>query len=162
VLALGEDRQLIDDHFGPRSLWRADQAFGKEMLDRIEARKLVLALRVDQLNAKVFMAIKPAHLLGDADTRSLVLDQQLVDAVIIHRLLNFLHKIVDGPADKSYGIQVAKLAGLPKEVVERAKQIYNTLEMVENDLGKLKIQNEKFKTKTKKIKAENQDQVTLF
>jgi DNA mismatch repair protein MutS len=52
--------------------------------------------------------------------------------------VTFLHKIVEGPADRSYGIQVAKLAGLPKEVVERAKQIYNTLEMVENDLGKAK------------------------
>ena len=49
----------------------------------------------------------------------------------------FLHKIVDGPADKSYGIQVAKLAGLPKEVILRAKEVYNTLEMVENDFGKL-------------------------
>ncbi len=49
--------------------------------------------------------------------------------------VTFLHRIVDGTADKSYGIQVAKLAGLPKEVVERAKAVYNKLEMVENDLG---------------------------
>ncbi len=49
--------------------------------------------------------------------------------------VTFLHRIADGTADKSYGIQVAKLAGLPKEVVERAKAVYNKLEMVENDLG---------------------------
>ena len=47
----------------------------------------------------------------------------------------FLHKIVDGPADKSYGIHVAKLAGLPDSVVSRAKEVYDTLEMVENKLG---------------------------
>ena len=35
------------------------------------------------------------------------------------------------------GIQVAKLAGLPKEVVERAKEVYNTLEMVENKENQL-------------------------
>jgi len=40
----------------------------------------------------------------------------------------FLHKIVDGPADKSYGIHVARLAGVPREVIERAKDILAELE----------------------------------
>ena len=41
----------------------------------------------------------------------------------------FLHKILPGPADKSYGIQVARLAGLPRPVVERAKFILSHLEL---------------------------------
>ena len=40
----------------------------------------------------------------------------------------FLHKIVEGGTDKSYGIQVARLAGVPKEVIERAKVILRNLE----------------------------------
>ena len=40
----------------------------------------------------------------------------------------FLRKIMPGPADKSYGIQVARLAGLPPEVIERAKEILMNLE----------------------------------
>ena len=40
----------------------------------------------------------------------------------------FLRKIVEGGADESYGIEVAKLAGLPKEVIERAKDILKGLE----------------------------------
>ena len=40
----------------------------------------------------------------------------------------FLHKIVDGSADKSYGIHVARLAGVPKNVVERSKEILAQLE----------------------------------
>jgi DNA mismatch repair protein MutS len=40
----------------------------------------------------------------------------------------FLRKIVEGGTDKSYGIQVARLAGVPKEVLERAKQILVNLE----------------------------------
>ena len=40
----------------------------------------------------------------------------------------FLHKIVAGAADKSYGIHVARLAGVPPEVNERAKQILAQLE----------------------------------
>jgi len=40
----------------------------------------------------------------------------------------FLRKIVPGGADKSYGIQVARLAGLPKEILDRAKEILSRLE----------------------------------
>ena len=40
----------------------------------------------------------------------------------------FLYRLLPGPASESYGIQVAALAGLPKEVVERAKEILATLE----------------------------------
>jgi DNA mismatch repair protein MutS len=40
----------------------------------------------------------------------------------------FLHKIVEGGTDKSYGIHVARLAGVPKEVLERAKEILANLE----------------------------------
>ncbi len=44
----------------------------------------------------------------------------------------FLRKIIAGGADKSYGIQVAKLAGLPDSVIERAKEIL--CELVQNDI----------------------------
>src|SRR5256885_1244843 len=40
----------------------------------------------------------------------------------------FLRKIVSGGADKSYGIQVARLAGLPREILDRAKEILAHLE----------------------------------
>ena len=40
----------------------------------------------------------------------------------------FLRKIVRGSADKSFGIQVAKLAGLPDSVIARAKEILRDLE----------------------------------
>ena len=40
----------------------------------------------------------------------------------------FLHKVLDGATDKSYGINVASLAGLPKSLIERSKQVLNVLE----------------------------------
>jgi DNA mismatch repair protein MutS len=43
----------------------------------------------------------------------------------------FLRKVVLGAADKSYGIQVAKLAGIPRSVTDRAREILNTLERKE-------------------------------
>jgi DNA mismatch repair protein MutS len=45
-----------------------------------------------------------------------------------HDQIIFIRKIVEGSADKSYGIQVARLAGLPKSVLDRAKQILRNLE----------------------------------
>ena len=46
----------------------------------------------------------------------------------------FLRKIIKGGADKSYGIQVAKLAGVPDVVIDRAKVILSDL--IENDTNK--------------------------
>jgi DNA mismatch repair protein MutS len=45
-----------------------------------------------------------------------------------HDQIVFLRKIVEGGTDKSYGIQVARLAGVPKAVLERAKEILGNLE----------------------------------
>ena len=39
-----------------------------------------------------------------------------------------MHKVLKGSADKSYGIQVAKLAGLPREIINRANHILSDLE----------------------------------
>jgi DNA mismatch repair protein MutS len=40
----------------------------------------------------------------------------------------FLHRIVAGAADRSYGVHVAKLAGIPRHVLERANAVLNELE----------------------------------
>lgn len=42
--------------------------------------------------------------------------------------LLFLHDVVPGPSDRSYGVQVARLAGLPKRAVKRAQQLLRQLE----------------------------------
>ena len=42
--------------------------------------------------------------------------------------VTFLHKIAEGPADKSYGIHVAKIAGLPEDLLQRADSILTNLE----------------------------------
>jgi DNA mismatch repair protein MutS len=48
----------------------------------------------------------------------------------------FLRRVVEGGADKSYGIQVARLAGLPPTVIQRAREVLANLEQAEfNDQG---------------------------
>jgi DNA mismatch repair protein MutS len=45
-----------------------------------------------------------------------------------HGKVTFLHKIIPGGADKSYGIHVAQLAGIPAAVINRAREVLSTLE----------------------------------
>lgn len=72
--------------------------------------------------------------------------------------ITFLRKVGPGGADKSYGIQVGRLAGLPTSVVNRAKEILTNLEEGEfGDSGQPKIA----KHKTRKKKKET-NQLTLL
>ena len=72
--------------------------------------------------------------------------------------ITFLRKIVPGAADKSYGIQVARLAGLPNAVIERANDILNNLEEGEfGETGQPKIA----KKRSHRLKA-NIAQLDLF
>lgn len=64
-----------------------------------------------------------------------VLDQELAQLKNVHvgavekdGEVVFLHKMMEGPADKSYGIHVAKIAGLPIDLLKRASTILATLE----------------------------------
>ncbi len=68
----------------------------------------------------------------------------------------FIRKIVPGGADKSYGIQVAKLAGVPESVINRAKEIIN--ELIENDIADIA---KSITVKTKAPKAQKLDDVDM-
>src|SRR6516164_5266905 len=64
----------------------------------------------------------------------------------------FLRKIIPGGADKSYGIQVARLAGLPKEILDRAKEILAHLE----SSGRAEAERKPRKQKSTKAMPESQ------
>jgi len=83
----------------------------------------------------------------------------------------FLHQIIPGGCDDSYGIEVAKLAGVPRPTIIRAKQILRLLEsgkFTQSELGKSiyrqKVQPSLFETKPSevetKIKAADPDNMT--
>ena len=65
-----------------------------------------------------------------------------------------MRKIVEGGTDESYGVHVAKLAGVPREVTKRANEILRTLEK------KSILRDEKPKTKTEKL--EEQGQISMY
>ncbi len=75
----------------------------------------------------------------------------------------FLRKIIKGGADKSYGIQVAKLAGVPDSVIQRAKELVEELSAADIT-EKVKEMKAEGNTKTKKKKYDQleMDQISLF
>ncbi|MEJ6348170.1 DNA mismatch repair protein MutS [Holzapfeliella sp. He02] len=78
--------------------------------------------------------------------------------------LTFLHKIIAGPADQSYGIHVAQLAGLPKEVIVQANQMLQEFEgqdkaqLVEPDNQLDLFTAESLEESTTKTQTENSNQ----
>ena len=76
----------------------------------------------------------------------------------------FLRKIVKGGADKSYGIQVAKLAGVPDSVIQRAKEIVD--ELIEADVAtrirEISVQSSETTKKQKKYDEVDLAQMSLF
>ncbi len=64
----------------------------------------------------------------------------------------FLRKIEEGPADKSYGIQVARLAGIPDSIIARAKEVLHNLENEElNETGTPKLARKKTRKRKEQL-----------
>ncbi|MEK7672757.1 MAG: DNA mismatch repair protein MutS [Patescibacteria group bacterium] len=82
----------------------------------------------DKIKAKTLFAthyhelVQLAERLANAHNLSVAVKENEKDGVV------FLYKIIEGSVDKSYGIEVAKLAGLPVEVVSRARGVLKELE----------------------------------
>jgi DNA mismatch repair protein MutS len=81
----------------------------------------------DKIKARTLFATHYHELTKLAEERSGVANFNVAVREWNEQII-FLRKIVPGGADKSYGIQVARLAGLPKEILERAKSILSHLE----------------------------------
>ena len=76
----------------------------------------------------------------------------------------FLRKIIKGGADKSYGIQVAKLAGVPQSVLERAKELVEELSNADitEKIKTISAENGTVKTKPRTCDDVDLEQISLF
>jgi len=74
----------------------------------------------------------------------------------------FLRRIVDGPADKSYGIAVARLAGMPLPVIARAKEVLANLEANEYDSAGAPSLAGALTEDVKKRRQKDENQMTLW
>jgi len=112
----------------PRSLIVLDEiGRGTSTFDGLSLAWSIVEHLHNQVGAKTLFATH-YHELTELATRLPRLKNFNVAVREWHDQIVFLRKIVEGGTDKSYGIQVARLAGVPKEVLERAKQILGNLE----------------------------------
>ena len=112
----------------PRSLIVLDEiGRGTSTFDGLSLAWSIVEFLHNQAGAKTLFATH-YHELTELSMRLPRLKNFNVAVREWHDQIVFLRKIVEGGTDKSYGIQVARLAGVPKEVLERAKRILGNLE----------------------------------
>ncbi len=102
---------------------------GTSTYDGMALAQAIIEYIHDKIGAKTMFSTH-YHELTDLENDLPRLKNIHVSAVEKDGNVVFLHKIKDGPTDQSYGIHVARLAELPDEVIERAREI---LELVENE-----------------------------
>ncbi len=100
---------------------------GTSTYDGVSLAWAIIEHMHDHIGARTFFATH-YHELTDLESSLSSVSNLNVSVKEWDDSVVFLHKIVAGPADKSYGIHVARLAGVPVEVNERAKQILAHLE----------------------------------
>jgi DNA mismatch repair protein MutS len=81
----------------------------------------------DKVGARTLFATHYHEITALAQSRTAVKNYNVAVKEWNHQII-FLHKILPGSAEKSYGIQVARLAGLPENVIDRAKEVLHQLE----------------------------------
>ncbi len=124
----------------PRSLVILDEiGRGTSTYDGVSLAWAVVEYLHEQIGCRTLFATHYHELTDLAKTLSSVRNLNVAVREWEEQVV-FLHKIVDGAADKSYGIHVARLAGVPREVNQRAKQILAQLEQEHlDDDGRPKI-----------------------
>ena len=124
---------------------------GTATYDGMALAQAIIEYLHDNVQAKTLFATH-YHELTVLDKKLSGLKNIHVGAVEKDGELVFLHKVKEGPADRSYGLHVAKLAGMPVKMLDRAQVILEQLEQKTTATKKLT------ETKTKKPK----EQLVLF
>ncbi|WP_105256938.1 DNA mismatch repair protein MutS [Streptococcus suis] len=118
AVRLATDRSLIlFDELGRGTATYDGMALAQSIIEYIH----------DKIGAKTLFATH-YHELTDLSQTLEHLENVHVSTLEKDGQVTFLHKIAQGPADKSYGIHVAKIAGMPEELLQRADRILQTLE----------------------------------
>ena len=113
----------------------------------------------DKVGAKALFATH-YHELTDLEDSLDHLKNIHVGATEENGKLIFLHKILPGPADQSYGIHVAQLAGLPNAVLREATKLLKRLEAQGSELAPASQQLDLFTESTPKVEEVEEDETT--
>ncbi|HEY4272566.1 MAG TPA: DNA mismatch repair protein MutS [Candidatus Udaeobacter sp.] len=127
MVEMNETSNIVNNATG-RSLVILDEiGRGTSTFDGLSIAWSVAEFLHDTIRARTLFATHYHELTKLAEDRSGVCNFNVAVREWNEQII-FLRKIVPGGADKSYGIHVARLAGLPKEILDRAKEILAHLE----------------------------------
>ncbi|ADY73642.1 DNA mismatch repair protein mutS [Desulfurobacterium thermolithotrophum DSM 11699] len=128
---------------GKRSLIILDEiGRGTSTYDGMSIAKAVVEYISGKVGAKTLFATH-YHELTELEGKVKGVKNFHVTVEEIDEKIVFTHKVLPGASEKSYGIHVAELAGLPKEVIDRAKEILYQLERGGKELPLLRLAEEK-------------------
>ena len=117
----------------PNSLIILDEVGrGTSTYDGLAIASSISKYIVENINAKTIFATH-YHELTDLENRYDNILNYRIEVEEKEGRVNFLRTIIKGGADKSYGIEVAKLAGLPKVIIKESKKILKSLEESKKD-----------------------------
>ena len=117
----------------PNSLIILDEVGrGTSTYDGLAIASSISKYIVENINAKTIFATH-YHELTDLENRYDNILNYRIEVEEKEGKVNFLRTIIKGGADKSYGIEVAKLAGLPKVIIKESKKILKSLEESKKD-----------------------------
>ncbi len=119
----------------------------------------------DHIGARCLFATHYHEITALSQSRSAVQNYNVAVKEWNHQII-FLRKILPGSAEKSYGIQVARLAGLPENVIHRAKEVLQQLEAGHQPAESVKEvpvpKSVPASTRKKRTEAELTPQLNLF
>ncbi|HWR40387.1 MAG TPA: DNA mismatch repair protein MutS [Patescibacteria group bacterium] len=127
MVEMNEVAQIIK-YATPNSLIILDEiGRGTSTFDGMSIARSVIEYIRDKVKAKTLFATHYHELTELADTSKVIKNYSVAVKERGNDVV-FLRRIVPGGADKSYGIHVAQLAGLPKKIIERAQELLSEME----------------------------------
>ncbi len=136
---------------------------GTSTFDGLSVAWAVAEFINDELNSRTIFATHYHELTGLAQIYEKIHNYQVAVKKWEDKVV-FLHKIIEGGCDDSYGIEVARLAGLPRKALSRARQILKLLEsgkFIKSELGReiyqAKVQTSLFDRPSSKVESRLKD-----
>ncbi|MCH7946985.1 MAG: hypothetical protein IIC66_04205 [candidate division Zixibacteria bacterium] len=136
---------------------------GTSTFDGLSVAWAVAEFINDELNSRTIFATHYHELTGMAQIYKKIHNYQVAVKKWEDKVV-FLHKIIEGGCDDSYGIEVARLAGLPRKALSRARQILKLLEsgkFIRSELGReiyqAKMQTSLFDRPSSKVESRLKD-----
>lgn len=131
---------------------------GTNVLDGISIAKSSIRYFAEKIHCFTLFSTHYFELI-DLEKQYPCIQNYKVDVLETEDDIEFLRKVVKGSSTKSYGVHVAKIAGVPEEIIEWSKEELKTLEDKNNKLPNIITKKKKASTKEKTVLSETEENI---